>query len=183
MYLESGTLLISHPKMPDPRFGQTVLLLTQHSPQGAFALCLNRQTTHDINKLGEELKIGKPLPFPIHWGGPVHPSSVWMVHTPEWHTDQTLNVNEHWKITSSEAMFHHLADGDAPRQFIICYGFASWGPKQLEAELAGEPPYATGSSWVTLPDAPATMILDMPMEKMWHKTTAMAATVAVNTWF
>jgi len=181
-YIEPGTLLISPPAMPDPKFGQTVLLLTQHSPHGAFALCLNRPTNQKVDKILEEMNIDAHLPFKMYWGGPLHPGSIWMIHTKDWNIDHTLHVDDTWKITSHESMFHHLADGDAPRSFRLAYGFASWGPGQLEAELSGTGRYVPGSSWLVLPDTDAADIFEIPENKLWSRATTMAASAAVDSW-
>lgn len=181
-FIEPGTLLISPPAMPDPKFSQTVLLLTQHGPQGAFALCLNRPTNQDVNKICVEMGITTQLPFKIYWGGPLHPGSIWMIHTTEWECDHTLHINDQWNITSHESMFHHLADGDAPKYFRLAYGFASWGPGQLDAEMRGSGRYVPGSSWLLLPDTKSEEIFEIPEMKLWSKATTMAASAAVDSW-
>ena len=178
MLIETGSLLVSPPTMPDPRFGQTVLMLTQHGPRGAFALAINKKTNHDINRATKEMGIVKHLPFEMYWGGPVHPGSIWMLHSKDWSIDQSMHITDEWKITSHEAMFHHLADGDAPRWFRICFGFSSWGTLQLDRELERR----DGGSWLTAEAPDPESLFSLDDSKLWSKATQLAAKEAVNEW-
>lgn len=183
MQIKPGSLLISPPSMLDERFSRTVLLLTQYNSTGSFALCLNRPTRHSINPYLKEIGINKELPFNIYWGGPVNPGSIWMIHSNEWGTEHTMTVNKDWKLTSNEAMFHHIADGDAPRQFKILSGFCSWGPAQLEMEMHGVPPFTKSSSWLIAHDPEPEWIFEKDDNNLWDDSIQLAGQKAVDAWF
>jgi putative transcriptional regulator len=182
MDLKPGTLLIAPPTMTDPRFQRSVLLLTQHSEAGSFALCLNKPTHLNLQEITKEMGLDVNLPFHLFWGGPVQPSSVWMLHSAEWECSHTMYINDEWKITSNESMFHHMADGDAPRHFRTVYGFCSWAPNQLDLEMAGTPPFSKSSSWVTAKSPSPEDIFQMEESNIWDYCTTLAGKQAVDNW-
>ena len=103
------------------------------------------------------------------------------VHTPEWSIDQTVEVNEHWSMTSHRSMFYHLADRDQPKNFIMTFGFCGWARGQLQRELKGEPPYSVDSSWLTW-QQPASDILDIAHDELWRIGCEQSSHQAVNSW-
>src|SRR6056300_110424 len=112
----NGSLLIAPPGMVDSRFNRTAMLVTHHNKHNSWALCINRMTPHNLESLAREINLDvQNLRFPLFWGGPVQKGSVWMLHSKEWENEHTMYVNEDWRVTSNESMFHCLADGDAPR--------------------------------------------------------------------
>jgi len=178
-----GSILIAPPTITDSRFAKTVLLVTHNNSSGTFALCLNRPTKHTMEALSRDLELDKELPFQIHWGGPVNNGSIWMVHDKEWEIDNTLYVDEKWRVTSNESMFHHLADGDAPRQFRMLAGFASWMPEQLNMELKGIAPFTKTNSWLFVNKVDPEWVFNTPIDELWDDAIALAGSQAVESWF
>jgi len=178
-----GSLLIAPPSMQDTRFAKTVLFVTHNNSAGTFALCLNRPTKHSAKSLSKELELDIELPFQMHWGGPVNPGSIWMVHDNTWHNNYTMFVNDKWNVTSHESMFYHMADGDAPRNFRLCYGFCSWMPGQLQMELAGESPFSKKSSWLIAENIDPEWVFENPVNELWDDATNLAADQAIDNWF
>jgi hypothetical protein len=70
-----GRLLIASPVLVDPNFHRTVVLIMEHSEEGALGVVLNRPT---------ELAVGEAVPDlaeladgdPVFAGGPVQPQAV-----------------------------------------------------------------------------------------------------------
>ena len=178
----TGSLLIAPPAMTDKRFAKTVMLITHNNSAGAFAVCLNRPTKHTAKKLSDELELDIELPFQMYWGGPVQQSSIWMVHDNSWHNDHSLFVNGQWNITSHESMFYHMADGDAPSDFRLAFGFCSWMPGQLDMELSGQAPFSKRSSWLYANDVDPQWVWDCPVDQLWDKSCELSASSAINTW-
>lgn len=177
-----GSLLIAPPSMQDKRFEKTVLLLSRFDNTGSFAICLNRPTNFNISAIGKELGLDKELPFTMHWGGPITTGSVWMVHTTDWENEQTVKINDNWNLTSSEGMFHSMADGDVPKEFRIMYGYCSWAPSQLEMELAGQHPFSKKSSWLVMNNPDPEWVFDVPINELWEASVFKAGEQIVDTW-
>jgi putative transcriptional regulator len=181
----STDLLISPPVMGDRRFRNAVLMLTHLQNAGTYALCLNKPTQYTLQDIVEEVGISADscaMNFPLYWGGPVSPTTIWMLHTSEWSAEGTVELVNGWSMTSNVSMFHHLADGDAPQQFRVFYGFCAWTQGQLAAELAGSPPWNHKNSWLVASNPGAEWLFEHPVDELWDAATELSAQQAVATW-
>ena len=105
-----------------------------------------------------------------------------MLHSKEWENEHTMYVNEDWRVTSNESMFHCLADGDAPRWFRVCYGLCQWGPGQLDMELNGQPPFVKNSSWLVANDTTPEQLFSEDPNELWEYSVKAAGRQSVDTW-
>src|SRR5919204_3201852 len=71
----SGRLLIASPSMPD-YFHRTVILVVEHSGEGAFGLVLNRPSEATVGEASPELAELIGDEHLLHVGGPVQPNAV-----------------------------------------------------------------------------------------------------------
>lgn len=175
-------LLIAPPQIPDPRFRKTVLMLTHDHRGGSFALCVNRPTEHTLQDIVEELGIDTELNFPLYWGGPVNSNTVWMLHSTEWSCEHTVEINEEWSMTSNIEMFRDFAIGNFPRHFRLMLGYCSWSRGQLEAELAGMPPWNHNNSWLIAENLGPEWLFEQPVELLWESATTLSSHQAVSNW-
>jgi putative transcriptional regulator len=178
-------LLIAPPNLPDARFRKAVLMLTHSHEGGSFALCLNRPTRYDCMDILKDLDLDEDInmPLPLYWGGPVSPGTVWMLHSSEWSMqDHTVEINDEWSMTSNERMFLCLNDGDQPQQFRLMFGFCSWAPGQLQAELKGLPPRNPKHSWLVAQNPGAEWVFEQPVENLWENATTLSSHQAVDSW-
>jgi putative transcriptional regulator len=174
-------LLIAPPNIPDPRFRDSVMMIINHDLSGTVALCLNRPTEITTDDL-DELEDIPQISHPIYWGGPVAPDSVWMLHTDEWASRNTMAVAGGCYLTSDRDMLLRIRQGDCPREFRLFTGFASWAPGQLAAELEGRPPWKQQHSWLIAPPADLEDLLECPVEDLWTWATTVSANSAVDRW-
>lgn len=177
-------LLIAPPAMPDPRFRRSVLMITHDHESGSFALCVNRPTEHTLVDVlrDSDIDIIAPPAIPVYWGGPVSTNSLWMVHSTDWVTDASAMISSAWAMTSSESMFHSLADGDCPKHFRIVMGYCSWAAGQLEAELNGQGPWQKQNSWLVAHNLGPEWLLEQPVEDLWTGATTLCSHQAVDSW-
>lgn len=182
--LDSSDLLIAPPKMPDLRFRKSVLMLTHEHEQGMTGLCLNKPTPHTLQDIAREigLDLDPHMNFPLYWGGPVSHTTVWMLHSSEWSIDETLELNSQWSMTSNIKMFAHISDGDIPRHMRLMFGYCSWAPGQLEAELLGSPPWHHSSSWLVAKNPGPEWLFETDPDDLWIQATDLAGHQAVNSW-
>jgi putative transcriptional regulator len=137
-----GKLLIASPNMPD-YFHRTVILVVEHSEQGAFGLVLNRPSETTVGEASPELAelIGEK--HLLHVGGPVQPNAVTAVGEHPDPEDATK------LIVGSVGM----VDLDHPPELLrvrVFAGYAGWSADQLDDELEQE-------AWIvedTHPDDP-----------------------------
>jgi putative transcriptional regulator len=181
---DSGDLLIAPPGIPDSRFKHAVLLLTHDHLGGSFALCVNRSTDHVLQEAIRDVEglEDADLRFPLYWGGPVSPGTIWMLHSSEWDSEHTVSINDEWSMTSHVSMFYALADGDFPNQFRLLVGYCSWAQGQLRAELRGLPPWSHNHSWLVAQDPGPEWVFETPIEQLWNDATELSSQQAVNSW-
>ncbi len=159
----AGQFLVATPSMEDPRFARTVILIARHNKEGAFGLIINRPAAERplsqlLEALGEK---GAPVNGTVRLfaGGPVQPELGFVVHSPDYMGPQTLAVDGHVSVTMSLDILKDIGAGKGPQQSLILFGYAGWGPGQLEGELARR-------SWTTAP-ADSKLIFDEDRSKLW----------------
>jgi putative transcriptional regulator len=179
--IKQGDLLLAPPNMPDQRFQNSVILLTKHTSRGSQGICLNRYTEHFVSEIIDPLGIDLDFDCEIFWGGPVSPTTVWMLHDHSWHRENTDIIDNHWAITSHSEMFHDLKN-HRPQQFRLVIGQAIWGPGQLEAELRGQEPWRHDQSWLIVHDPDPQWLLDSDPDLIWQSACGISGRQAVESW-
>src|SRR5437879_13545831 len=71
-----GNLLIAAPTLIDPNFRRTVVLLLEHTPDGAIGVVLNRPSDTEAREAVPDLRAVLLDDEPIFLGGPVQPETV-----------------------------------------------------------------------------------------------------------
>ena len=146
----TGHLLVASPQLVDPNFARTVLLLFEHSDQGASGVVLNRATEATITDLSEQVfEEHFAWEKPINLGGPV-PGPLLVLHTIEELADQEVLPGVFSTYISSKIQ---RVIRRRPEPSLIVANCAGWGPGQLERELEQE-------SWVHLPAKPEHLFGD-----------------------
>lgn len=164
----AGQLLIATPSMGDSRFSQTVILMVKHDRNGAFGIVINRPvgerpTAQILEALGESAS-GAEGSVRIFVGGPVEPSLGFVIHSAEYRRAETVGIDGHVAMTSSRDVLRDIAANKGPKKQIVAFGYAGWGPGQLEAELKAD-------AWYTAP-ADSKLIFDDDRDKVWDNALA-----------
>src|SRR5919201_6300131 len=71
-----GHLLVAGPGLVDPNFRRTVVLVGEHSDEGAMGVVLNRPSETTVTEAVPELEALVPGSEIVHVGGPVQPSAI-----------------------------------------------------------------------------------------------------------
>jgi putative transcriptional regulator len=128
-----GQLLVAGPSLLDPNFWRTVVLVVQHSEDGALGLVLNRpsETTvgEAISELGELIDPEQPLFI----GGPVQPSAVIVLAEFEDPSDSALLAFDDIGVLGTGSSPNETVAGVRRGRAFV--GHAGWGPGQLDGEL------------------------------------------------
>jgi putative transcriptional regulator len=158
------TLLLSMPQMHDPNFEQSVVLLCDHTDQGAFGLVLNRPTT---TAAAEVVTLDPPLDAghgPLLWtGGPVEPERGWILlgaALDDVEPGDATEVAPGVFLSTSLDVLRRVIQAP-PRRTRVLTGYAGWGPGQLDEELSS-------SAWLTV-DIDPELIFDTPADEMWDR--------------
>lgn len=132
-----GRLLVAAPSLTDPSFHRAVVLLLEHSDEGALGLVLNRPTPL-VAREALPARIGLALPggAHVHEGGPVQPDAVIVLAeflVPE--PPARLIFGRVGVLDPEVEPDVALAGARDVRAFG---GYAGWGAGQLEREIAEE---------------------------------------------
>jgi len=71
-----GKLLLATPELIDPNFFRTVILVLEHSNEGAIGVVLNRQSDLYSVDVLPKWRESKDSSLLLHWGGPVQEESL-----------------------------------------------------------------------------------------------------------
>lgn len=135
-----GQLLVADPRLDDPNFDHTVVVMLEHDAEGALGVVINRPygkapTAELLQRLGvgADGVGGETLLF---YGGPVQPEAGLVVHSADYALADTHALGSGLAVTSNPQILKDIAMGKGPRQAVPVLGYAGWGPGQLESELA-----------------------------------------------
>jgi putative transcriptional regulator len=145
-----GNLLVASPALLDPNFRRTVVLVTEHTEEGAMGLVLNRAADATLAEVVPGLATLPDAGAPVHVGGPVQPSAVVVLAEFDDPDDAAAVVVGDVGFMSAETDPADLERGT--RRVRAFAGYAGWAAGQLDEELVEE-------SWIVepaLPDDPFT---------------------------
>jgi putative transcriptional regulator len=164
----TGQLLIAAPTIGDPRFAHTVILMVRHDQDGAFGIVINRPVGERpiaslLERAGEDVSdISGNVQ--IFAGGPVQQELGFVVHSAEYHLDETLEIDGRVAMTANRQALRDIGHNRGPVKSLFALGYAGWGPGQLEGELARH-------DWFTTPAEPR-LIFDDDREHLWEDAMA-----------
>ncbi len=156
----AGHLLIAAPGMVDDFFSLTVVLLFQHSEEGAAGVILNKPTNIVAQTVWEELQESNPHALaPINIGGPCEGPLI-AVHNSLAYAE--FPVIPGVALTFESESLKKLIR--QPEQSIrLISGYSGWGPDQLENEIRQ-------GGWYSIPARPH-LVFEEPSD-MWRDACA-----------
>jgi putative transcriptional regulator len=161
----AGQFLVATPEMGDPRFAETVILMVRHDKTGALGIVINRPVEdRPLASLLEELGQKDPDAHGtvrIFAGGPVESAVGFVIHSAEYRRTETMAVDQHVSVTSSPQILRDMGHGAGPAKTRVAFGYAGWGPGQLEDEIAQH-------SWFTEPEDPK-LLFDTDPSIVWKE--------------
>lgn len=135
----SGQFLLAMPGMNDPRFDHAVIAMCSHDEKGAIGIGLGATIDglgfHDLlDQFG--IDPGAAPDAPVHFGGPVEPRRGFLIHSPDWSGQDTIDVAGRWALSGTVDVLRAIAEGTGPSRWVVALGYAGWDGGQLEGELA-----------------------------------------------
>ncbi len=156
------TLLLSMPQLNDPNFKQTVVLLCEHSPGGAFGLVLNRPTGTPASQAVQlDEPLGRESDLQLWVGGPVEPQRGWiLVGDPPGDAESVRVCDGLYLSTSPMLLQRLLKSPEGTVRARLLTGYAGWAPGQLDEELAA-------SAWL-IAEVDTELIFETDAGLMWE---------------
>jgi putative transcriptional regulator len=159
----SGSFLIAAPGMEDPNFSRTVILICEHSREGAFGLIINKVLMNSFKPLLSAFEIQKTnVDLPIYYGGPVKPEQGYVIYSPYREKYGAIRITKSLAVTASREILQDIAVGEGPARYMLALGFSGWAPDQLEEELMTD-------SWLVAP-LKEKIIFDVSSGDRWKAT-------------
>ncbi len=167
-------LLVASPQMKDPFFEGTLILLCHHNENGAIGLVINRETSLTIETVLQQLslELGREFEQNVNWGGPVEPGAGFVVYAGDISSDEGWNLTGGLVVSPSrDRLSEALLRGHS---FLLCLGYAGWGPGQLDGEVQS-------GSWV-ITDIDPAIVLSASMEDRYDLALAQMGLNAQTIW-
>ncbi len=160
-----GKLLVAMPGLEDPNFFRTVVLLLDHTEEGAVGVVLNRPRGASVSDPLPEWAQLAAEPAVVFVGGPVQPEAAIGLGR---RTDSGVSASG--APDGFAQLFGELGTVDLERspsdvaptvdRVRVFAGYSGWGPGQLEDELAAD-------GWFVV-DADAADVWSSSPEEMWR---------------
>lgn len=156
-------LLLAMPHLIDPNFTRAVVLMVEHNDEGSFGLVINQPSDMEASTLLSAMDIewGGEDDDVVWSGGPVQPTSGWVLHDPVADlpgSGGTVELLPGVALSTSPERLEALAV-EPPAHIRLLLGYSGWGPGQLAGEMAR-------GSWLHA-DATPHLVFDTPAEDMW----------------
>ena len=158
----TGRLLVATPTLEDPNFRRTVVLMLDHTEDGALGIVVNRPLDVDVSAVLPAWQPYTTAPGRLFQGGPVQlDSALGLVAVPG-DGDEPVGVK---RIVGSLG----LIDLDTPPEIIvggvaglrIFAGYAGWSSGQLEGEI-------TEGAWYVVESEPDD-VFSLHPDTLWRR--------------
>ena len=164
----AGQLLIATAALRGPPFEHTVILVAQHSKDGALGIVINRpleerSIANLLDAFGADAS-GVNGNVRVYLGGPVDPQIGFVLHSADYHSDDDVDIDGRVALSSGPEILRDIGLGKGPRQSLVAFGYAGWGPSQLDDELLK-------GLWTVVPEDPA-LVFDDDRTKVWTDALA-----------
>ena len=164
-------LLLASPRLGDPSFDHTVVLLAHHDDQGALGWVINGQPLMPVRELlvssglwtrGKDLPASTSFDRLARLGGPVDPVTGWLLYR---HSHPAMSnelpVGPGLTVSGDSDSLLSVLNGKGPSEFRMVIGYSGWGPGQLETEIRD-------GAWLPAAVDPG-LVFDTPNDEIWHE--------------
>lgn len=159
------------PQLADPNFSRAVVLMIEHGEQGSFGLVINHPSQIKATELLDSLDMSwRGEDSAVVWaGGPVSPSTGWVLHEPVGAAQPglsgTIEITSTISLSTSPDRLRAIAS-QPPRNVRLLLGYSGWGPGQLAAEMARGAWLHTAVDHKLVFDTPADLMWDAAMRAL-----------------
>lgn len=168
-----GKFLIAMPGMGDSRFDKSVIYICAHSDEGAMGFIINQVLDNpkvsdflcqlEIVTEEERQKISDQISTKnMHSGGPVEPGRGFVLHSPDYTSEATVEVNGDIRLTATLEILRAIAMDKGPQLSLLALGYSGWSAGQLEDEIVS-------NGWLIV-DADERIIFDENNETKYTRS-------------
>ena len=164
MKVSPGTFLVAGPELLDPNFMHAVVLICQHSDEGAFGFIINRPIEYSTQEAFPDHPLLGKVDLPIYQGGPVQVDSLQFLHRVPEALPNSIELTKdlHWGGDAEAlAKFLERDPSSAQSDLRLLIGYSGWGGGQLDAELAE-------GVWLPSPSTSGA-VFDEDLKTLWRR--------------
>lgn len=134
--LKQGVFLFAAPKLSDPHFLHSVVLLVTYGKEGALGVIINRPTDIPLDEALPKMEGIEGLSQPLFLGGPVNRNFLLALFRSDKQPEGAQKVFSDVYFTGDrEALGDALLNRGPKRAVRVYAGYAGWGPGQLDREV------------------------------------------------
>lgn len=140
MQIRPGSLLIAHPVHADHEKIKHVVYITESTSASTMGLVLNNLSPIDLKAALERKGIEWYGDREVYTGGEYNPTALVMLHSDEWYSNNTMQVDNSLAVSSDGLMVHKMEMGNTPNWYKLFVGCKGWQPLELQFELKSMQP-------------------------------------------
>lgn len=163
MQIPSGSLLIAHPVHAASENAKTVVYITESTQASTMGLTLNKLSTYDLKQLMARHGVEWYGDREVWIGGEFNPHALVMLHSDEWYSTNTMQIDRNFSISSDDLMIDKMEMGNTPDWYQLFVGCKGWQPQELAQELKNKRP-----KWLLLNNPSLELINSSMTNKMWQ---------------
>ncbi len=155
-----SVLLIANEEMGDPRFRETVVLVTRHGRnRTTIGVIVNKPFDVTLDKVFPDFR--QATGHRLHYGGPVSQGQIVFLVRNATAPKAALTLAEQLFISSDGGSLRELVEASTPSSRLRVFdGISSWAPGQLEHEI-------DRGDWYLLP-VNVDALFKEPLDEMWQ---------------
>lgn len=160
--VSKGVFIVADPRIVDPNFSQTVILMLQHDDEGSLGLIVNRPSDTPLSQLIPKAKTDIALTDTLYVGGPVMGGTLTVLFRsilPPEHLSPIFG--QVYASQEARVFAEKLESPGFQKDFRLFSGYAGWHPNQLREEI-------DRGDW-RIVKADAEVIFDSPSESIWQE--------------
>ncbi|RKS87357.1 putative transcriptional regulator [Orbus hercynius] len=167
--------IIAMPTLNDALFGRSVVYICEHNQDGAMGIIINKPIEDlTIQTVLSRLDITPykncaELEQPVFIGGPLAEEQGFILHSPQKGFSSSITISDDVMITTSLDVLKSIGSVEQPKDLLLSLGYASWGDRQLEYEIAQ-------NDWLVT-QAKSDIIFESPIDERWRLA---AQSIGVN---
>jgi putative transcriptional regulator len=128
-------LLVARPDLPDPNFGDSVVLVTQSAGSLPVGVIINKPTDATIASRFDDIEQVKAWQDKVFNGGPVRPQSLSFIFRASTPPENAIEILDGVYLGTDPEQLRNLLTTEKAGRVRVYTGYSAWSPGQLENEI------------------------------------------------
>lgn len=128
----NGKCLIAHPRIKDDTLSNAIVFIYSQTEDETIGFIINKKVDDVfVGDLVIQVNISSDKCVNLHRGGNKDTSKAFIIHTADYQTNDSVQVNESYAISSSIDVISDIIRNRGPRKSTVVLGYVQWETKQL----------------------------------------------------